>query len=482
MKTSELFLNLELERVKGLENFDIKGLTKDSRKVKEGYIFFITEKNKAYIKEAIERGATLFIAQEDLDIDRPLAVVKDVEAAIGEIASRFYGSPSQKMTIIGITGTNGKTTTSYLLESILKEAQKKVGVIGTINYRFDERIVKPINTTPGAEELQKLLSSMLEAKVETVVMEVSSHALHQKRVEGVDFDFAIFTNITHDHLDYHGNERAYREAKALLFHYYLKKSKKERRVAILNLDDPQVSAFIPSFPCESYFFSLEKKTDAYLSDLKESIDGLKLKISCQGKNTEIESPLIGGFNAQNILAAFLTSSLLGIPEEIIKSGIERLKAVPGRLERIKSRENFYIFVDYAHTPDALKKVLEVLNRVKKGRLILLFGCGGERDRLKRAIMGKIASLLSDFTIITSDNPRHEDPKAIIEEIREGFEGNHYRIIENRKEAIYEALKNLREKDVLLVAGKGHEDYQIIGDEIIPFSDKEVIEELLNVAY
>jgi UDP-N-acetylmuramoyl-L-alanyl-D-glutamate--2,6-diaminopimelate ligase len=481
LKLVDLISGMKIIHIKGDTNIEIRGITKDSREVKEGFIFFATNKSSAYIEDAKKRGAKVIVSDRELDGVFPCSIItENVGVFLGEIASKFYGFPSKNLYVIGITGTNGKTTTSYLIESILKNAGRKVGLIGTISYRYNGHTLKAENTTPGAVEIHGLLRDMYASRVEFVVMEVSSHALDQQRVEGIEFDTGIFTNLTHDHLDYHGDFESYKKAKKLFFDHYLKESKKERKYSILNLDDPVTREFIPGAPIKTFFYSLRDKTDAYISNYNENMNGLKLELSVMGKKISIQSPLVGIFNASNILASCLFGYVVNIPYEEIKKGVEGLEGVPGRVERIGNEKGIYIFVDYAHTPDALNKVLEMLNRLKRGRLILIFGCGGNRDTAKRPIMGNIASRLADFAIITSDNPRNEDPKRIIEDIKKGFNGNTFKTIENRKEAIDEGIKMARENDVLLVAGKGHEDYQIIGDKICHFSDREVIEESLNV--
>lgn len=468
-------------KIKGDVDVDVTGITKDSRKVEEGYLFFITDKNKGYIEDAKRKGAIAIVSKTEVDITFRCSIISDdPEGLLGDMASRFFGNPSNRLHIIGITGTNGKTTTSYLIESILRQAKRAVGVIGTISHRYNTHKQKAENTTPGAEDIQRLLKDMADAKVEFVVMEASSHALKQKRVQGVDFDTTIFTNLTHDHLDYHGTIADYKKAKELLFKYYLKRSVKAERHAILNLDDKNASDFIPEGFAKTLFYSLKRGADASLIDLSEDIDGLKLEIDIMSRRLHVNTPLIGLFNASNILAASLFGYVAGLPLETIRDGIEALPGVPGRLERVRNKKGIHVFIDYAHTPDALQKVLEVLGRLKKGRLHLVFGCGGDRDNAKRPIMGKIAARLADFTIITSDNPRTEDPKRIIREIEGGFTGGLYKVIEDRREAILEGIRMSREGDVLLIAGKGHEDYQIIGDNVIPFSDREVAEGFLDV--
>jgi len=482
MRLNILIENMPVINIKGSKDLEITGITKDSRAVGEGYMFFATSKSGTYIDDALKRGARAIVT--DKEPERPfdcVIIVEDVAASLGDAASTFYGFPSKQMNIAGITGTNGKTTTTYLIESILEHAGKKAGVIGTISYRYDGKALKAENTTPGAAETHSLLKDMHLAGVTFVVMEVSSHALDQKRVEGIDFDIGIFTNLTHDHLDYHGDLERYKGAKRLLFEHYLKKSSKEQKFAILNIDDPSTRDFIIAAPTRTLSYSTKGYADAHLLGYREDIDGLQLDVSLMGKKVALTSPMIGVFNASNILAACLYGHVTGIPYADIEKGIEKLEGVPGRLERIRNQKGLSVFVDYAHTPDALGNVLALLNRLKKGRLIVVFGCGGDRDIAKRSIMGSIAAHLADLTIITSDNPRTEDPEKIIEDIKKGFNNKPFRAIGDRKEAIHEAIKAAQENDVVLVAGKGHEDYQLIGDRILHFSDREVIEEFLNVA-
>jgi UDP-N-acetylmuramoyl-L-alanyl-D-glutamate--2,6-diaminopimelate ligase len=482
MKLAELIKNISAIKVTGNTDIEITGITKDSRKAREGCIFFATDVSERFIDDAAGRGASVIVSCGDVGTHFPCFIkTDDPKGLLGDIASRFYGFPSKELYMIGVTGTNGKTTTSYLVESILNAAGKKAGLIGTISYRYEGHTHKAYNTTPGAEELQSLLHDMKVAGTEYVVMEVSSHALDQKRVEGVDFNTAIFTNLTHDHLDYHGTLENYKATKKLFFSHFLKKSSKEGKHAIINADDPGVKEFIPDLPVRTLFYSIQKTSDACITSFQEDIGGLQLELILMGKPLSIASPLIGAFNISNILAASLAGYVADMSFEQIKKGLDGLEGVPGRLERVKNEKGVSIFIDYAHTPDALKKVLEMLNSLKKGKLIVIFGCGGDRDREKRPIMGNIASHLADYAIITSDNPRSEDPMKIIEDIKKGFDGNAFRVVENRKDAIFEGIKTIRQNDVLLIAGKGHEDYQIIGDRIFHFSDREVVEELLDVA-
>lgn len=471
-----------LDTIKGDTHIPIRGITKDSRKVEEGFLFFSTDSSGRHAGDALRRGAVAVITEKELPEGFPCSIiVKDAREALGWIAARFYDFPSRDMIVAGITGTNGKTTTTYLMESILKEARKKTGVIGTISHRYGDLMVKAENTTPGAEELQRLLYDMRGVGIDSVVMEVSSHALHQKRVECVDFDVAMFTNLTRDHLDYHGTFEEYKDAKKIFFEYHIMKSKKENKFAVLNMDDPASKGFVPPLPVKTLYYSLSKGADASLSGYVEDITGLNIDCSLMGEEITLSSPLVGLFNISNILAAVLFGRAINLSTEDTIKGVENMGGVPGRLERVKNDKGFYVFIDYAHTPDALKNVMETLNRLKRGRLVVVFGCGGDRDRGKRPAMGGIASGLADFSIITSDNPRGEEPGRIIRDIAMGFGNGPYRAVENRRDAIGEGLKMCGEDDVLLIAGKGHEDYQVIGDRVYHFSDREVVEEYLNVA-
>ncbi len=482
MKLVELIAGLNVSGTVGDTGIEILGITKDSRKVKGGYMFFATDMNEQYIEDARRKGASVVVSRAAVKASFPCIVTTDdPKALLGDVAARYYGYPSRALHVIGITGTNGKTTTSYLIDSMLKSAGKESGLIGTISYKYGGRTIKAENTTPGADDLQRLMQEMEIIGGEYVVMEVSSHALDQKRVEGVDFDTAIFTNLTHDHLDYHGTLENYRMAKRLLFTYYLKKSVKKERYAILNADEPGWQGLKPEAPIRTLTYSIKNAADAYLTGYEENIDGLKLEVLLAGTKMSLKSPLIGVFNASNILAASLAGHATGLSHEQIANGVESLEGVPGRLERVKTGKGFPVFVDYAHTPDALKKVLEMLNSLKKGRLIVVFGCGGDRDRAKRPVMGNIASNYADYAIITSDNPRSEDPLKIIEDVKKGFDANSYRVVENRRDAISEGIRMAGDSDVLLIAGKGHEDYQIIGDKVYHFNDREVVEELTGVA-
>lgn len=482
MRLFDLLEGMPVLEVMGQLPDEISGITKDSRDVGKGYLFFATDSSKVYVKEALQKGASVVVCDTSVPEAPCSIVVSDPRMVLGKMVARLYGYPSKKLHITGVTGTNGKTTTTYLIESMLRAWKKEPGVIGTISYRFGGKELKRPNTTPESTEIQKLLLDMTQAGVEYVAMEVSSHALDQRRVEGIDFDIAIFTNVTHDHLDYHGTPERYREAKRLLFHHYLRESAKPMRYSIVNLDDPLVGLFALNGGATTLTYGIEHQGDVFPAWWEETVSGLRLGLSVLGQELLIDSPMVGMFNVSNILAAVSFGYAVGMPLGAISQGIQDLAGVPGRLERVINSRGVHIFIDYAHTPDALEKTLKTVNNFKTGRVFLVFGCGGDRDRAKRPIMGGIASEMADFTVVTSDNPRTEDPKTIIEGIVPGFKRGAFKVVEDRREAIAETIRMARAEDIIVVAGKGHEDYQIIGETKYHFSDREVIEECLsNVA-
>jgi UDP-N-acetylmuramoyl-L-alanyl-D-glutamate--2,6-diaminopimelate ligase len=501
LKLIDLISILPVKEVLGSPAVEVKGLTYHSRAVQEGFLFAairgLREDGRRFIPEALSRGACALL------IDRPWetqgaavrVLVPDCREALARISSAFYGYPSSLLTMIGITGTNGKTTTSYLIEAILKANGKKVGVMGTVNYRFQDRVMPAPTTTPESLDLQENLQAMREAGVTHAVLEVSSHSLDLQRVRGCDFDIALFTNLTQDHLDYHGSMEGYFQAKQLLFTQCLRESKKKNRFAIINLDDPK-GADLSRAACGAVFgYGIDHRGDVWPQRIEESPDGVRCRVGSPRGSWEVVSSLVGRHNLYNILAAVSVGEVLEIPIQAVTDGIARLKRVPGRLERVPDPDGIRVFVDYAHTPDALERALEALDQVRSGRLIVVFGCGGDRDRGKRPIMGKVAARGSDFAVITSDNPRTEDPLKIIEEVEEGTRSTGrkkyeipdlssgwaspgYAVIPDRREAIRGAILFARPGDVVLIAGKGHEDYQIQGDLRLHFDDREEAEEAL----
>jgi UDP-N-acetylmuramoyl-L-alanyl-D-glutamate--2,6-diaminopimelate ligase len=417
--------------------------------------------------------------------------------ALSRLASAFYGNPSHSMLMVGVTGTSGKTTTSFLVESILKAAGHTVGLIGTVVFRYQGKVLDSTHTTPGAPELQRLLAEMRDAGCTAVVMEVSSHALKQHRVAHLAFDAMIFTNLTPEHLDFHPDMEDYFGSKAMLFKDLATESKRAGKspVASICVDSEwgqrlarEVRARKPAEMSRVLTFSADAIANAGVdtgapaadlsgADLTMDLDGIHGAVS----GVEIESTLTAKFNIANILGAVGAALGLKLDPKSIAHGIQSLKAVPGRLEAVPNAQGIHVFVDYAHKSDALEKVLRTLQKIKgTHRLITVFGCGGDRDRGKRPVMGKLAAELSDFSIVTSDNPRTEDPQAIIAEIVKGMTGHSNYVIEpDRKKAIFSAVHQAKSGDIVLIAGKGHEDYQIIGTTKIHFDDREVAKEALE---
>jgi len=496
----DLILCLPRKEVRGDAAVEVKGIAYHSGAVQEGFLFAairgLKEDGTKYIPHALSRGSRALLVEQPLEIQGAVQViVPDAREALARLASAFYGDPSSALTLIGITGTNGKTTISYLLESILTADGKSVGVMGTVNYRFQDRVFPAPTTTPESLDLQRNLQAMREAGVSHAVLEVSSHSLDLQRVRGCDFDVAVFTNLTRDHLDYHGSMDQYFRAKQLLFTQCLRESRKEKRFAVLNGDDPRGEE-LARISCGTVIcYAVERRGDVWPQRYEEGSGGLKFRVATPRGSLEIDSPLIGRHNLYNILAAVTAGEALGISPQAIVAGIAGLKRVPGRLERVPGDGGVHVFVDYAHTPDALERALETLQKVRTGRLITVFGCGGDRDRGKRPEMGRVAAAGSDLAVITSDNPRTEDPLKIIEEIEEGtrkiarkryeisprshgWEEPGYAVIPDRREAIREAIGATRQGDMVLIAGKGHEDYQILGTQKIHFDDREEAAEAL----
>ncbi len=467
-------------------DFQVKGISCDSRQVKEGFIFVAIEGSRlsgsAFIGEALKNGAQAVVTQAAVreaggrpKSEKALFItVNDARLALARLAAAFYGNPSSKVKVIGITGTNGKTTVSYLIEAILLEAGLAPAVIGTVNYRFKGKVLASRNTTPGPVELQSMLADMSLQGVQYAILEVSSHSLHQYRTEAVDFHSAIFTNLTQDHLDYHGTLENYFEAKARLF-----KGLSPHAFAVINNDDEYARRVKDFCKADIVTFGMRRESDVTAQNIAMDPAYAEFLLAAKDKEVRLRTSLIGHHNVYNILASVAWAVKEGIKIETICSAIEKFTCVPGRLERIKSRKDFWVFVDYAHTEDALRNVIMSLRRIGKKRIITVFGCGGERDKTKRPKMGQAAVELSDRVIITDDNPRSEDPHAIIEDIKSGIRKDNYSVVRDRLEAIKSALALAEPGDIVLIAGKGHEDYQVYKDKTIHFDDREAVKECLQ---
>ena len=465
------------------QSIDILSVHCDSRRVQEGGLFVALKGTKTngaqYVLQALERGAACIVKGPDPAGDFPktgacLLEVDDPKDFLRAIALRFYRDPASDVQCIGITGTNGKTTTTYLIESILRSAQRPCGVIGTINCRFGFNIIPIKNTTPHLIDILEYLSQMRSEGFGYCAMEVSSHALDQGRVDGIPFKAGVFTNLTQDHLDYHKDMEDYFLAKAKLFTTLPSTS-----AAILNIDDPCGERLAQMTPARVLRYGIKGKADVSASGIKLGFEKTNFVLALRGDECAIQTRLIGMHNIYNILAAAGACHALGIDITSIREGIEEMSSVPGRLEAVDCGQKFSVFVDYAHTDDALKNVLENIRAVKPARIILVFGCGGDRDKGKRPKMGKVAAALADFAIITSDNPRSENPEDIVSAIAEGFDRNNYEIILDRRAAIARALAMAGKGDVVILAGKGHENYQILKDEVVAFDDRDVVREILS---
>ena len=470
---------------------EIHHVVSDSRQVRPGSLFVAMRGQRsnghAFLQEALERGAVAVVIEESagkpvLKAGVPVIQVRDARVALARLAERFYGYPSSRLRVIGVTGTNGKTTVTYVIRSILQSAGCRTGLLGTVAYDLAGEAMPSTHTTPESHILQGLLAQLVEKGAGYVVMEVSSHALTLNRVDGCEFDVAIFTNLTQDHLDFHHTMEGYFESKRKLFLSLTSSSRKTvPKRAVINQDDVWGRRLIDSVTAPVWTYGLDRPADLTAKDLHGSLDGLTFTAVTPEGSFPVRSGLVGRYNVYNLLAAIGAALHLGIPSERIQQGIESLSGVPGRFERLDSGEGFKVIVDFAHTEDALDRLLRTLTELASGRVITVFGCGGDRDRGKRAPMGRVAARYSDVVVITSDNPRSEDPVGIMKEVEVGVrEGSALKkdpiqvmTIVDRQEAIEQALSLARPGDAVVLAGKGHEEYQIIGDRMIPFNDRRV---------
>lgn len=459
------------------ENVDVLSIEYDSRKVKPGSMFCcivgLLFDGHTFAEAAVQNGAAALLVERELPLHVPQIVVKNARKAMAEMAAAFYGYPQREMQMLGVTGTNGKTTTTYMVKAIAEHAGKKVGIIGTIRNMIGSESIHTDRTTPESVDLFRILRMMADARVDLVVMEVSSHSLDQFRVHGIKFDVALFTNLTQDHLDYHKTFDNYLAAKKTLF--------LNAKKAVVNVDDPYADRIMEGLNIPILTFGVRDRADISATDIDITTKGVQFDLHTPNGDVRMKLPIPGLFSVFNAMGAAGMAQAIGIKLPMIKDGLECLTSVSGRLEPVHTGLPFSVFVDYAHTPDALENVLKTVREFAKSRVICVFGCGGDRDRAKRPIMGEIAGRFSDFAVITSDNPRTEDPMSIIDSIEEGMKksGTQYVIIENRKEAIRFAIGKAKPRDVILVAGKGHENYQEINGTKYHFDDKEIIEELIK---
>ncbi len=490
MKISELLNNLDV-KLFGDANIEIEGITYDSRQVRKNYLFAALhgtkEDGKNYIKDAISRGAVAILTDDKtIKYDNTVFLTtNDISDMLGKISSRFYNEPSKKMKVFAITGTNGKTTITYIIEKLFENAGIKLGVVGTIFYRFGNLSISAPNTTPQSSDLHELFSKMKSAGADGVVVEVSSHGLVQNRISGCDMDVVIFTNLTRDHLDYHKTMDEYKKAKFLLFGKFLAASKKEKKYSVVNVDDSAGRELAKIAAGKVITYGIKSDAALKATDIEMLKNKTMFNVNIEGKKIRIETKLMGRHNIYNILAAIGCAYSQDMDLEKVADGIKKFETVPGRFETVHGGQPFSVIIDYAHTPDALGNLIQAARTIKHKKIITVFGCGGDRDRSKRPLMGEIVGRMSDYTIITSDNPRSEKPELIALDVEVGLQRvkcKNYEIVLDRTDALKKAVELCSPDDILLIAGKGHENYQIIGNEKIPYNDKEVAIKILTEKY
>lgn len=456
----------------------VTGLAYDSRQVVPGDLFFALPGSRddgtLHAAEAVQKGAAAVISEKEIQMGIPSLKVASARSAMAGAAAEFYGHPSRSLAVAGVTGTNGKSTTAWIIRHLCDAVGRPCGLIGTIRYELPGLSEQASRTTPESVDLEGMLARIRDGGFRAAALEVSSHALMQHRSDGVEFDAAVFTNLTRDHLDYHGTMDAYFEAKALLFTRLAKQQSKKGR-AIVNIDDKYGRRLVDRIPKGVPVISFGQGSNCQFraSAIRSTPLGTTFQLDAKGRSYLVRTPLIGLFNVYNTVAALAAVSSMGVELRRAIAAAATIPQVPGRLERVPGKRNFQAYVDYAHTPDALENVLRSVRQIATARIITVFGCGGDRDRSKRPLMASAAELLSDHVIVTSDNPRSEDPMAILREVEKGFRGTSYEVYAQREAAIRRAVELAGPEDVILVAGKGHEDYQEIGGVKHPFDDVKV---------
>jgi len=458
---------------------EIGGLHYDSRKIEKGNLFFAVSGYQAdgnsFIRQAVAKGAAAIVSESNrASDDIPWIKVADCRRAMALMSAAFMGRPAEKLDMIAVTGTAGKTTTTYLLRSIMETAGRKTGLLGTINYWIGDRKFSAPNTTPESLDLQKLLAEMLQAGADTAIMEASSHGIELDRIAGINFSTAVFTNFSQDHLDFHGDMENYLRSKLKLFRNLWGEA-----TAVINLDDPAASRVREAIKTRSLDFGIEKPAAVMADNIVSTPQGSSFRLKTGGRSKEIKISIAGRHNIYNALAASAAALSRNINLEDIKAGLEKVDSVAGRFEPVSLGQDFSVIVDYAHTSEELERLLGAARELRPKRIITVFGCGGDRDRSKRPLMGRAVAGNSDIVIVTSDNPRTEDPERIINDILPGLEGREYLVLPDRREAIYKSVELADKGDMVIIAGKGHEDYQILGTEKIHFDDREVAGEALK---
>lgn len=496
MKLSELLTSVDARSVHGPTDTEIEAIAYDSREIHSPNTLFVaipgaSADGLTFVPNAVKNGATVVVHGQVDPAHRPhhstqvtYIEVPDTRRALAELSTKFYANPSRKLKLLGVTGTNGKTTTTYLIKHICDQAGLACGLLGTVSYQLGNgESMASVRTTPESTDLQRFLSRVIEVRSKAVAMEVSSHAIASQRIRGLEFDTAVFTNLTQDHLDFHGRMSDYFQAKADLFTKHLPAQKSKAGSAVVNFDDPYGSRLLDllSMSLRTITYGYNVRADFRASNVAMGQNGTTFQLDAQNRSFLVRVPLIGKFNIYNSLAAIAATAAVGIPIRTSVNALRDSPSIPGRLQAIPHAPGFQVFVDYAHSDDALQNVLKTLRELKPRRLIVVFGCGGNRDRAKRPLMAKAVEAHADFAFITSDNPRREDPLRIIDDVAAGFVGKRFEIVPDRRRAIEQAIEGAEPGDIVLIAGKGHETYQELADETIPFNDAEIAQEVINTA-
>ena len=486
MQLKILAESIPVREILGPLDREIDGIFYDSRRVQKNGLYVAMRGARVdghqFTEQAIERGAAAIVVERPESHSRATAlVVKDSRVALADLAFTFFKKPALRLKMAGVTGTNGKTTTTFLIKHICEGAGLRCGLIGTVRYEIGERILPATRTTPESLDLQEMLAQMADAGCKAAAMEVSSHALAQDRTRGLEWDVAVFTNLTQDHLDFHGTMANYFEAKASLFTGLSSQPNKQRAVSVINLDDPQGEKLVSRLGRERPLvtYGVSARADFRASNYRAEFTGSSFQLDAGGKIYLVRVPLIGRFNVSNAMAALAAANSLGVSLREAVLSLAKAPQVPGRLEAVPAKRQFQVFVDYAHTPDALLNVLKTLRELNPRRLLVVFGAGGDRDKQKRPLMGRVADQGADYSIVTSDNPRKEDPLAIIADVKKGFRSSNYEAIPDRAEAITRAISLAEARDIILIAGTGHEAYQEFADHTIPFDDRQIARRALE---
>jgi len=483
MQLETLLGGLAVRQVIGRRDRAVESIAYDSRRVQRNGMFVALRGEKTdgnqFTAQAVEKGASVIVTEREESAAfagaATCVIIKNTRRALADLATIFYGRPAQRLKMAGVTGTNGKTTTSFLIKHICEKARLRCGLIGTVRYEIGERVLPATRTTPESLDLQELLALIANAGCRAASMEVSSHALAQKRTRGIEWDVAVFTNLTQDHLDFHGTIENYFEAKAKLFTQLPQQEKKREPIAVINIDDRYGEQLLDKIDknIAVVTYGMGVRAQFRASNYRIEFGGTSYRLDARGKSYLVRLPLIGRFNVANSMAALAAANSLGVNLRDAVTSLAKSPQIPGRLEIVPAKRQFQVFVDYAHTPDALLNVIKTLRELEPSRLLVVFGCGGNRDRQKRPLMAEVVERNADYAIVTSDNPRREDPAAIIADTEKGFRLHHYEKIVDRAEAIARAVELAHPRDIVLIAGKGHEAYQEFADRTVPFDDIQV---------